>query len=194
MHNIKIGKTIRQLRLEKQLTQKELADKMNISDKTISKWERGLGSPDISLIAGLSNILGVDTQSLLAGQVAPNESVGGNMKQTKYYVCPTCQNISLCTGAAEIVCCGKKLTALIAKKAADSEKLNVETIETDWYVTSSHPMSKEHYISFVALATGERIQLVKQYPEWDLSVRIPRCGHGLLLWYCQDCGLLYMNV
>lgn len=194
MQNIKIGNIIRQLRLSQQLTQKALADKMNISDKTISKWERGLGSPDISLIPELSNLLGVDTQSLLTGQVDLNESVVGNMKQTKYHVCPTCQNISLCTGAAEVACCGKKLTALTAQKAADSEKLHVEVIEDDWYITGNHPMTKEHYISFVALATGERIQLVKQYPEWDLSVRIPRRGHGLLLWYCKECGLLCMNV
>lgn len=194
MQNVKVGGIIRRLRLEQQLTQKALADKMNISDKTISKWERGLGGPDISLLPSISNLLEVDIQSLLAGSVKPNEFVGGNMKQTKYYVCPTCNNITLCTGAAEISCCGKKLAALTLQKAGVDEQLSVEIIEHDWYITSSHTMTKEHYISFVAFATGERIQLVKQYPEWDLSVRIPKSGHGILIWYCGQCGLFWQGL
>ena len=52
-------------------------------------------------------------------------------------------------------------------------------------------MRKENYISFVAFATGDRLQVVKQYPEWDLQLRIPRRGHGMLLWYAQADGLLY---
>ena len=194
MQNVKVGGIIRRLRLEQQLTQKALADKMNISDKTISKWERGFGGPDISLLPSISNLLGVDIQSLLSGSVEANECVGGNMKQTKYYVCPTCHSITLCTGAAEISCCGKKLAMLTLQKAKADAKLSVEMVEHDWYITSSHTMTKEHYISFVAFATGERIQLVKQYPEWDLSVRIPRRGHGILIWYCAQCGLFWQSL
>lgn len=87
MQNSKVGNIIRTLRQECNLTQKQLADKMNISDKTISKWERGLGCPDISLIPELSDILGVDTQKLLIGDMTPNDFVGGNMRNTRYYVC-----------------------------------------------------------------------------------------------------------
>ena len=56
MNSSKVGKLILNLRKEKNMTQKEVADKLNISDKTISKWERGLGYPDISLLSKLSNI------------------------------------------------------------------------------------------------------------------------------------------
>ena len=55
----KIGSLIYELRKDKNMTQKQIADLMNISDKTISKWERGLGCPDISLLPELSQILGV---------------------------------------------------------------------------------------------------------------------------------------
>lgn len=194
MQNTKVGNLIRTLRQEGNMTQKQLADRMNISDKAVSKWERGLGCPDISLISELSDILGVDTQKLLIGDIMPNDFVGGNMKNTKYYVCPTCNNISLCTGEAEVSCCGKKLTARTMKKAEESEKLSVQGIEDDWYITMDHPMTKTHYISFVAFATGNHIHLIKQYPEWDLNVRIPKKGYGMLIWYCTEHGLFYQLV
>ncbi len=191
MQNSKVGNIIRTLRQEHNMTQKQLADKMNISDKTVSKWERGLGCPDISLIPELSDLLGVDTQKLLVGDMTPNDFVGGNMKNTKYYVCSICNNISLCSGEAEVSCCGKKLTAQTLKKAGASEKLSIEVIEDDWYITSAHPMTKEHYISFLVFATGDCIQLIKQYPEWNLGARIPKRGHGMLIWYCTEHGLYY---
>lgn len=194
MQNNKVGILIRTLRQECNMTQKQLADKLNISDKTVSKWERGLGMPDISLIPEISDLLGIDTQNLLAGDMTPNNFVGGNMKNTKYFVCPSCHNITLCTGEAEVSCCGKKLAVQSMKKAEEREKLSVQVIEGDWYITSNHPMDKTHYISFVALATGDRVQIIKQYPEWNLGVRIPGRGHGMLIWYCTDHGLLYQFI
>ena len=194
MQNVKMGVIIKRLRLERQMTQLMLAEKMNISDKAVSKWERGLGCPDISLIPELADILGVDTHHLLVGDIVANDFVGGNMKQTKYYVCTTCKNISLCSGAAQVSCCGKKLTALNAQKASEQDKLKVDIIENEYYISSDYPMTKDDYISFVSLATGDSIRLVKQYPEWDLSLRIPRRGHGLLLWYSERLGLLWQAV
>ena len=55
-------------------------------------------------------------------------------------------------------------------------------------------MTKEDYISFVAFQTGDRVQLIKQYPEWDLQVRIERRGHGMLLWHSAKEGLLYQLI
>lgn len=191
MKNSKVGNIIHKLRLERNMTQKQLADKMNISDKTVSKWERGLGLPDISLIPELSDLLEIDTQNLLVGDITPNDFVSGNMKNTKYFVCQICHNITLCTGKAEVSCCGKKLTAQVIKKAKESEELSVKVIEEDWYITSVHPMTKTHYISFVAFTTGNRIQIIKQYPEWNLEVHIPKREHGMLIWYCTEHGLFY---
>ena len=76
----KIGKLICSLRKEQQLTQQQLADRMNISDKTVSKWERGLGCPDVSLLPELSGILGVNLEEFLSGELNANDLVGGNMK------------------------------------------------------------------------------------------------------------------
>lgn len=187
----KIGKVIKECRKEKGMTQKELAEKLMISDKTISKWERGLGCPDISFLTELSKILGVNIENILKGNIEINDFIGGNMKNSKYYVCPICGNVTVCTGNAEISCCGKKLEALEPKKADKTEKLNVEQIENDWYISSEHPMTKDHYISFIAFAKGDKIEIIKQYPEWNLQTRIQRRGHGKLMWYCTQHGFYY---
>lgn len=189
----KVGKLIKELRLEKKLTQKQVADQMNISDKTVSKWERGFGCPDISLIRELSEILGVNIENVLKGELLENDFVGGNMKNTKFYVCPACGNISLCTGDAQVSCCGRKLEALNLKKA-EHNRLQVEYIEDECYLTSDHPMDKENYISFVALMTGDKVQVFKQYPEWALQVRIPKLKHGKIVWYSTSEGLFYQLI
>lgn len=116
MDYTKIGTLIYKLRKEKNMTQKQLADAMNLSDRTISKWERGLGCPDISLLIQLSELLNVNIKEILSGDLISNEFVGGNMKNTKYYVCPLCGNITLSTGNAVISCCSRVLEELVPKK------------------------------------------------------------------------------
>ena len=102
----KAGALIRKLRLEKQMTQRQLAEKMGVAPKTISKWECAQGFPDVSLLPDLSDALGTDMTSLLSGQRNEKEKDGGNMKEN---TCPACGNILTATGGAEIACCGRKL-------------------------------------------------------------------------------------
>ena len=64
----KIGEFIFKLRKEKNLTQKQLAEKLNVTNKAISKWERGLGAPDVSLLRQLSEILEISVNELLLGE------------------------------------------------------------------------------------------------------------------------------
>lgn len=194
MDNEKIGMLIYRLRKEKHLTQLQLAQQMNISDKTISKWERGAGCPDISLLSDLSKIFDVDLEKLLSGELDSNDILGGNMKKTNFYVCPNCGNVITAMADATISCCGKKLKAIEPQKAADEEKLRAEIADNQLYITAEHPMTKDHYIAFVALLTGDSLILKKQYPEWDLQVRIPDRKHGKLLWYCTQHGLFCQNV
>ena len=68
MDKEKIGRFISMLRKEKGMTQKELADKLHVSDRTISKWERGAGLPDASLMVALSDLLGITVNELLTGE------------------------------------------------------------------------------------------------------------------------------
>lgn len=185
----KVGKLILGLRKEKKFTQKQLADAMNISDKTISKWERGLGCPDISLLHELSEVLSVNTEKILLGDLEPNNTDGGNMKRMKFYLCPTCGNIMTSTGEAEISCCGRKSTALIAKPNDQEHHLKVETIEDEYYITFDHEMTKTHYLNFIAYVACDRILFIKLYPEQSGEVRFPKLYDGKLYFGCNQHGL-----
>lgn len=190
----KVGELIRSLRIECGLTQKQLADAMNISDKTVSKWERGLGCPDISLLPKLSLLLKVNIEKILEGDLNPNELLGGNMGMTQFYVCPECRNMMTSTGNAFISCCGRTLEALTAQKASEAHALQIQTIEDEWYIETIHEMTKSHYISFIAFATGEKVHIVKQYPEWGIHLHLPKMGHGKLYSYCTQHGLFYQII
>lgn len=138
----KVGKLISDLRKEQKMTQKQLADALNISDKAISKWERGLGCPDVSLWQELSQIFGVNIEKILSGNLEPNSKDGGNMKRVKFFVCPSCGNIITSTGEAEVSCCGRKLSAMIPQPSDEKHYLHVEVIEDDYYITFPHGFHK----------------------------------------------------
>ena len=194
MDHTKIGRLIYTLRKEKGLTQLQLAEAMHISDKTVSKWERGLGCPDVSLLCELSNIFHVDLSELLRGQLSTNGILGGNMKKIKIYVCPNCGNVLTALTDTSISCCGKKLLPLEFKKSDVANQLTVERIENDYFISTDHEMTREHYISFVALISDDTNMMRKQYPEWNLQVRIPIFAHGRLVWYCTQHGLFYQDL
>ncbi|MEF9951040.1 MAG: helix-turn-helix domain-containing protein [Clostridium sp.] len=194
MDNTRIGKLIYKLRKEKNMTQKSLADLMNISDKAISKWERGLGCPDISLLPQLCSILDISIESILQGEEAINRKEVGNMKKIKFYVCSQCNNIITSTSDVLLECCSRKLVSLEGKKADESHLINIEPVEDEVYITSNHIMEKNHYISFIAYVKGDSCLTIKQYPEWNLGTRIRKQGHGRLYYYCTNHGLYYVNI
>lgn len=170
----KVGKIIRKLRLEKQFTQQSLAERLHLSDRTISKWECGLGCPDVSLLPELSRQLGADIHQLLEGDLSPNSTDRGNMKRIKFYRCPLCGNIMTMTGEAKVSCCGRQLSSMEIQAADAQHALHIELVEDEYYITFAHPMTKDHYISFFACVGCDRILLVRLYPEQGSEVRIPR--------------------
>lgn len=189
MDNSKVGNLISQIRKEKEMTQKQLAEVLMISDRTVSKWERGLGCPDVSLLHALSGVLGVNLEKLLQGDLEPNIADGGNMKKLKFYVCPTCGNLITSTGEAELSCCGLKLSALKPKQADADHHLNIQQIENDYYITFDHEMRKDHYLNFIAFVTYDRVLMVKLYPEQNGEVRFPKMNGGMLYYCCTRHGL-----
>ena len=188
------GAVIRKLRMERRLTQKQLADMIGVCDKTISKWERNRGLPDIALLPLLSRVLEADMEKLVLGEQSDVPVTGVNVKKALYCVCPLCGGITICIGNASVCHCGRKLTPKQPHKADAQQQLCVEKIEDEWLITSNHQMSKTEYISFIAFVTGDRINLTKLYPEWGVSVRFPNRGHGMLIWYSTRDGLLYQLI
>ena len=73
MDNIKFGKLILKLRKKQNMTQKELAEKLNVTDKAVSKWERGDSFPDITLLEPIAKELGVTVSELITGEKDLND-------------------------------------------------------------------------------------------------------------------------
>lgn len=184
----KVGKLICQLRNERGLTQKEIADALGISNKTVSKWECGLGCPDLAVWPELSVILGVDMAQLMEGEISRNRPDPGNISRIRFYVCPVCGNVLFSTGSATIHCCGRRLEPLKAK-AEELPEVRVEEMDTDYYVTFDHPMEKGHYLVFAAYVKSDRVTLHRLYPEQEAAVRFPMQRGGKLYLYCNEHGL-----
>jgi DNA-binding XRE family transcriptional regulator/desulfoferrodoxin (superoxide reductase-like protein) len=186
--------TIKSLREAKGLTQSQLAEQIGVSDKAVSKWETGKGLPDLSLLEPLGQALGVSVLELLSGQPVVNKNTSGNMLRTKFYVCPVCGNILHATGSTLISCCGITLPPLEAEDADDAHRPVIEPVEDEHFVTVPHPMTKQHYISFLAYLTSDRLQLVKLYPEGNAETRLRLRGRGILYLYCNHHGLMKVRV
>lgn len=185
----KVGKLIFDLRKEKKMTQRQLAAFMNISDKTISKWERGLGCPDVTLLHQLSEALEVNIEKILQGELEENQPDGGNMKKTKFYLCPHCGNVVTATGEAEVSCCGRKIAPNIPKPSDETHCLQVAEMDGEYYITFSHEMKKGHYLSFIAYVSYDKIHFVKLYPEQGNELRFPRMRGGKFYFGCSQHGL-----
>ena len=189
MNTYVTGTTIRRLREDRRMTQAELAEKLGVSSKTVSKWETAKGLPDITLLQPLAQALGISVIELMNGEHITNRNVSGNLRRCKFYVCPICGNIIHSTGNAVVSCCGVTLPPLEAEEADDDHAVTIEQVEDEQFVTVHHPMTKEHFISFVAFVTCDRVQLVKLYPEGEAQTRLQMLGLGTLYYYCNRHGL-----
>lgn len=189
MDLIKSGKLFGDLRKSKGYTQKQVADRLGIQPKTVSKWETGNGFPDISAISALADLYGVSERILLSGNMVKNTLESGNIKKTKFYVCPCCGSFMQGTGECQIVCCGKTLEALESKKSDEEHMINVSVVENDYYIEFNHEMSKEHFIGFVTYMGFDRELTIRMYPEQAHTVRFPKMYRGKLYFYCNKHGV-----
>ncbi len=184
------GTTIKTLREKKRLTQSELADILGVSSKAVSKWETGKGLPDITLIEPISKALGVSVMELMSGDTVTNKNVSANLLRSRFYVCPLCGNIIHATGDTVISCHGITLPPLEAEEYDENHTVTIEQVEDEYFITVHHEMIKEHFISFLAHVTGDKLQLVKFYPEGNAETRLNLRGRGFLYFYCNKHGLM----
>ena len=194
MNTYVTGATIKALRENRKLTQAELAEKIGVSSKTVSKWETAKGLPDIALLQPLAQALGISVIELMNGERITNRNVSANMLRCRFYVCPICGNAIHTVGHAVISCCGVTLPALEAEDPDGDHKITVEKVEDEHFLSVPHPMTKQHFISFAAFVTSERIQMVKFYPESNAETRLQLRGRGYLYYYCNQHGLFRQKV
>lgn len=194
MNQYVTGAVIKELREKNKMTQLQLADKLGVSDKTVSKWETAKGYPDITLIQPIAEAFSVSVTELISGNAVYNSNVSANVLKSKFYVCPVCGNIIHSMGEAVIHCHGVLLTAETAERSDESHKITVEKIEDEYFVKIDRAMTKNHYISFIAALSCDKIELVKLYPEGSNEARFKRSGVEKILFYCNRDGLFYMNL
>ncbi len=179
------GDVIRRLRESKKLTQEELAERLFVTSKAVSKWETGKGYPDISLLEPLAGALGISVIELLSGNNIRNANRSANMMRSKFYVCPVCGNVIRSTGEAVISCCGVTLPALEAEAPDEEHAIKAEIVEDEYYVTMDHPMTKDHYISFLAAVSDQSMQLMKLYPQGPCEARFKINRVKYIYAYCN---------
>lgn len=187
------GEAIRLLREKNKFTQAELAERLCVSDKAVSRWETGKGYPDITLLEPLAKALSVSVAELLSGNAISNGNVSANMLRSMFYVCPVCGNVVHSMGEAAVHCHGVLLRPAEAEEADDKHVLTIEQVEDEFFVTVRHDMTKRHFISFIAAASSDRLQLVKLYPEGDAAARFKVSDVRRFYYYCNRDGLFYQN-
>lgn len=188
------GNTIRSLREKKRITQKQLADVLSVSHKTVSKWETDKGLPDIGIVGELAEALGVSMAELLTGDIVTNQNRSANMQKSSFYVCPVCGNVIHAVGEGAFCCCGIALPKLESEEADGVHSPKVDIMDGEYYVSVDHGMTKDHYLSFFAYVSSNCVQIVKLYPEQTAECRFARRGHGSIYAYCNRHGLYEVRV
>ena len=193
MNNYVTGAVIRRLRERKKLTQEELAERIFVSGKAVSKWETGQGFPDISLLEPLAKALDISVIELLSGDDIRNQNRAFHVDRTLFYVCPVCGNVIQAAGEAVISCCGVTLRPAAPEPADEDHPIRVEISEDEYYVTVAHPMTREHHISFLAAVSDQGVQFVKLYPEGPAEARFRIDGVKTLYAWCNRHGLFQIR-
>ena len=189
MNQYVTGAVIRELREKNKMTQLQLAERLGVSDKTVSKWETAKGYPDITLLEPIAEVFKISVTELISGNTVHNANVAANMLRSKFYVCPVCGNVIHSMGEAAIQCHGILLTPLEAEPADERHMLSIERVEDEYYVRIDHSMTKEHYISFAAAASSDQVQMMKLYPEGNAEARFKIRGVRRIFYYCNRDGL-----
>ena len=193
MNQYVTGAVIRELREKNKMTQLQLAERLGVSDKTVSKWETAKGYPDITLLEPIAEVFKISVTELISGNTVHNANVAANMLRSKFYVCPVCGNVIHSMGEAAIHCHGILLTPLEAEPSDERHMFSIERVEDEYYVRIDHSMTKEHYISFVAAASSDEIQMVKLYPEGNAEARFKIRGVRRIFYYCNRDGLFSID-
>ncbi|MCR4653455.1 MAG: helix-turn-helix domain-containing protein [Eubacterium sp.] len=184
---------IKELREKNNMTQLQLAEKLGVSDKCVSKWERCHGMPDITLLEPIAKAFRISVTELISGTTIYNANVSSNMLRSKFYVCPVCGNVIHSMGEAAIHCHGIRLIPLEPEPTDEHHMIFIEHVEDEYYVRIDHSMTRDHYISFVAAASSDDMQLIKLYPEGSAEVRFKIRGVRRIFFYCNRDGLYFIN-
>ena len=130
---------------------------------------------------------------LISGNTIHNANISANMLRSKFYVCPVCGNVIHSMGEAAIHCHGIQLMPLEAEQTDEHHMIFIERACDEYYVRIDHSMTKEHYISFVAAASSDDMQMRTLYPEGNAEARFKIRGVRRIFFYCNRDGLFSID-
>ncbi|MDO4503426.1 MAG: helix-turn-helix domain-containing protein [Coriobacteriia bacterium] len=187
------AETLKELRTRKGLTQEQLASCIGVTGKAVSKWETGRGLPDVSLVGPLAEALGVSVAELLTGDVARNANRSANIRRGKFYVCPLCGNVMWSVGEISASCCGSTMLPAEPEACDEPHHATIQKSDGCHVVTLDHPMTKDHFVSFMARVTCDQVSIRKLYPEQDAQAIFPMQGVCDSYAYCNRHGLFKLE-
>ena len=188
------GATIKELREKQGLTQAQLAERLSVSDKAVSKWETGAGYPDITLLEPIAGALRVSVAELLAGAAVQNANVSANMLKSCFYVCPVCGNSIHTMGQAHVSCHGIVLPPLASEPVDEGHALRVACEGDELFVQAGHAMTKQHRIVFLAAMSPDSVQIARLYPEGPAEAHFKCSAVSELYLYCNRDGLFSIGL
>ena len=131
---------------------------------------------------------------LVTGNAVSNVNVSANMLRSKFYVCPICGNIIHSMGEAVMQCHGILLSPCQPEETDENHMIFIERVEDEYYIRIEHDMTKQHYISFIAALSSDKIQMIKLYPEGNAEARVKINGVKKILFYCNRDGLFSCTI
>lgn len=194
MNSYVTGAMIKKLREEKKLTQEELAQKLHVSGKAVSKWETGQGLPDISLLEPIARALDISVIELFKGENVVNRNRASNVLKSVCYVCPVCGNGILALGQAVVSCCGITLPEVVPEEADEEHAISCASDDGEYLASVNHPMQKDHYITCLIAVSDNEVQYVKLYPEGEATARFRMNRVKRIYVYCNRHGMFKIEV
>ena len=153
----------------------------------MGKQKKGL--PDISIVEELAKALHVSLTELFTGDLKTNENVSGNIKKNTILCMPDLWEHYNSCRRREFFLLWNNTSKAGSRNRWGRAFTFVETVDNEFSIVMKHSMSKGHYVSFIAYVTSGSVEIVKIYPEQDISVRFRKKGHGFLYGYCNRHGL-----
>lgn len=146
------------------------------------------------MLEPVAKVFSISVAELLSGNEVINNNISANMMRSQFYVCPICGNIVHTMGRSVISCHGIVLPPLEAEETDGMHDISLRKVEDEYFVSVEHEMTKQHYISFMAAVSSDRIQIVKLYPEGNAEARFKINGVRALYFYCNRDGLFVRKI
>ena len=144
------------------------------------------------MLEPIAETFSISVAELISGNTVYNSNVSANVLKSRFYICPICGNVIHSMGEAVIYCHGVLMTTAEPEETNENHRILIERTEDEYYVRINHTMTKNHYISFIAAQSSDRIQMVKLYPEGNAETRFKISGVKRILFYCNRDGLFHI--